>query len=157
MSPVEVTVSPPSPRSLAQAAYAAYGESTGHTNYQGLPMPEWEQLSDRIQSAWVEASSAAVQHHLAGLFGCRPTPDPSVGDIVLVAMDPAFNNGSAEAPAVVTRVWSKTTVNVRVLADHGASPQWFTSLVYAESLAEAAAAAATGVIPAVWTWPGGDS
>jgi hypothetical protein len=48
------------PFALAQAAYAAYGQSTGSLNYQGLPMPGWEDLGDAIQRAWVLAADAAV-------------------------------------------------------------------------------------------------
>jgi len=44
-------------------------------------------------------------------------PDVQVGDVVLVPMDPATNNGSPEAPAVVVRVWSPTTVNLQILPD----------------------------------------
>lgn len=39
----------------AQSAYRAYGEVTGFKNYQGLPMPEWENLTDTIRAAWVGA------------------------------------------------------------------------------------------------------
>jgi hypothetical protein len=44
---------------LARAAYAAYGESTGGKNYQGLPMPAFDDLGDTIQAAW-RAAAAAV-------------------------------------------------------------------------------------------------
>lgn len=39
----------------AKSAYHAYGEITDFKNYQGLPMPEWEALTPKIQSAWVAA------------------------------------------------------------------------------------------------------
>jgi hypothetical protein len=45
---------------LAKLAYAAYGKSTGGKNYQGLPMPTWDALSDTIQGAWVSAANAVV-------------------------------------------------------------------------------------------------
>lgn len=51
------------PTELAKVAYAAYGEATGGKNYQGLPMPEWDDLGDAIQYAWVE-SVRAVRDHL---------------------------------------------------------------------------------------------
>lgn len=37
----------------AVAAYYAYGQATEFKNYQGLPMPEWPDLSDTIRSAWI--------------------------------------------------------------------------------------------------------
>ena len=39
----------------AQLAYAAYGKVTDFKNYQGLPMPKWEELPPKIQEAWVAA------------------------------------------------------------------------------------------------------
>lgn len=42
---------------------------------------------------------------------------PSLGRVVLVPMDPAGNNGAQVAPAIITKVNSDTSVNVRVLAD----------------------------------------
>lgn len=45
-------------------------------------------------------------------------PKPSVGRIVLVGHDPAYNNGSEIAPAIITRVWSDSCINVRVLHDN---------------------------------------
>jgi len=37
---------------IAKAAYHEYGSVTEFKNYQGLPMPEWEQLTPKIQEAW---------------------------------------------------------------------------------------------------------
>lgn len=64
----------------------------------------------------------------------------SIGRIVHVLVDPAQNNGSDVAPAIVTREWGapwtmaplndveRQTVNVRVLCD-GAETLWLTSIV----------------------------
>lgn len=41
---------------LAQAAYHDYGAVTNHLNYQGLPMPNWEDLTDKIRDAWRNAT-----------------------------------------------------------------------------------------------------
>lgn len=41
---------------LAKLAYDAYGEATDHKNYQGLPMPGWDDLGDAIQGAWIAAA-----------------------------------------------------------------------------------------------------
>lgn len=45
---------------LGRIAYAAYGETTGHKNYAGLPMPDWEDLGDRIQQAWINAAAGVI-------------------------------------------------------------------------------------------------
>lgn len=60
---------------------------------------------------------------------------PTIGRIVLVPMDPATNNGSDVAPAIITRVWSDVCINVRVLAD-GPAVEWRTSVVQVDDLAE---------------------
>lgn len=46
-----------------------------------------------------------------------PAQEPTVGRIVHVAMDPKRNNGSDFAPAIITRVWSRTCVNVTIFPD----------------------------------------
>lgn len=45
---------------LAWVAYAAYGQSTDYKNYQGKPMPNWDDLGDTIQAAWVAAADAVA-------------------------------------------------------------------------------------------------
>ncbi|MFJ8153979.1 hypothetical protein [Streptomyces sp. NPDC094468] len=59
-------------------------------------------------------------------------PKPTIGRIVQFAMDPAQNNGADVAPAIITRVWSDTCVNLRVLADSHAV-DWKTSVPLFES------------------------
>jgi hypothetical protein len=49
------------PTDLARTAYAAYGEATGGLNYQGLPMPDFDDLGDTIQQAWIAAAKAVVR------------------------------------------------------------------------------------------------
>jgi hypothetical protein len=66
---------------------------------------------------------------------------PSLGRIVLVTVDPHSNNGSDVAPAVITRVWSDTMLNVRVLRD-GTDVAWMTSITLHETRDELDAAAA---------------
>lgn len=44
---------------LAKQSYMAYGSVTDFKNYQGLPMPEWEALTDKIREAWKAASRFA--------------------------------------------------------------------------------------------------
>lgn len=62
---------------------------------------------------------------------------PSVGRIVLVLVDPAINNGADVAPGIITRVWSDTCVNVRVLLD-GEDTLWKTSIALFATAEEAA-------------------
>lgn len=49
---------------LAKIAYEAYGKSTGGLNYQGLPMPAWEELPEPIRQAWDAASQAVLRASL---------------------------------------------------------------------------------------------
>lgn len=44
---------------LARQAYEAYGKVTDFKNYQGLPMPKWEDLTPKIREAW-EAASVCI-------------------------------------------------------------------------------------------------
>lgn len=107
------------------------------------------EVTRALGDLWNAKNWAVVAASNTALDGTAAAPaGPEVGDIVLVPVDPAENNGSAEAPAVVTRVWSATTVNVRVLHD-GDTSSWRTSLVYREDLDGIEGAAA------VWTWKGG--
>jgi hypothetical protein len=41
---------------LAKLGYASYGRSVDFKNYQGLPMPEWDDLPEKIQEAWKAAA-----------------------------------------------------------------------------------------------------
>lgn len=43
---------------LARIGYEAYGQTTDFKNYQGLPMPAFDDLPPRIIEAWVNASLA---------------------------------------------------------------------------------------------------
>lgn len=54
--------------SSGQRAYMAYGEKVGGKNYQGLPMPAWENLTPLIRDAWEAAVNEASI--------VEPIPDP---------------------------------------------------------------------------------
>lgn len=41
---------------LARAAYEAYIENSGGLNYQGLPCPTWENLTEAIRGHWTVAA-----------------------------------------------------------------------------------------------------
>lgn len=43
---------------LGEVAYTAYGRTTDFKNYQGLPMPAWQDLGDTIRAAWENAAKA---------------------------------------------------------------------------------------------------
>ncbi|ABA24684.1 hypothetical protein Ava_D0019 [Trichormus variabilis ATCC 29413] len=45
---------------LAKKAYRAYGQTTDFKNYQGLSMPDWENLPETIQKAWTSAAVAVT-------------------------------------------------------------------------------------------------
>jgi hypothetical protein len=45
---------------LARVAYQAYAKSTGGKNFQGQPMPGWDDLPPHITTAWMEATSSTV-------------------------------------------------------------------------------------------------
>lgn len=47
---------------LAKLAYEAYGKVTDGKNYQGLPMPSWEDLTDKIREAWDAAVTEVLRH-----------------------------------------------------------------------------------------------
>lgn len=46
---------------VAIMAYNAYGDYVEWKDYQGLPMPKWEELPEKIQVAWLKAGIAAVE------------------------------------------------------------------------------------------------
>lgn len=48
---------------LAKEAYSAYGAVTDFKNYQGLPMPEWENLTPTIKAAW-KAATLSVDRNI---------------------------------------------------------------------------------------------
>jgi hypothetical protein len=54
---------------LAQRAYHAYGQTTEHKNYQGLPMPEFHELTTKITEAWENASEAVYLEAVKDLSG----------------------------------------------------------------------------------------
>ena len=61
----EIQLPPERWEQMARNAYNAYGDITGHLNYQGLPMPEWEQLTEKIQAAWMNAvKQVALDFHI---------------------------------------------------------------------------------------------
>lgn len=46
---------------LAKAGYQAYGDKAEWKNYQGLPMPTWDDLPENIKIYWESAAEAIAQ------------------------------------------------------------------------------------------------
>jgi hypothetical protein len=56
-------MTPPSDATaLAKIAYQAYSKTTGGLNFQGMPMPTWDNLGPKIQRAWQNAAQAVADH-----------------------------------------------------------------------------------------------
>ncbi len=69
---------------------------------------------------------------------------PTIGRILIYHIpigEMDSNNGNADAPAIVVRVWSDTCVNLKVFCD-GAFDVWKTSVT-------------EGTDPGEWSWPVG--
>lgn len=80
---------------------------------------------------------------------------PSVGRIVLTTVDPRQNNGSSEAPAVITRVWNDEMVNLKVFLDSG-DTLWKTSVKFQDKAPEdddESLPKSLDGIPSVAYWP----
>lgn len=59
-------------RDIAASAYRAYAASTGNKNFQGNPMPAFDDLPLSTRTAW----EAAVRH-VGDCLDSRELPDPS--------------------------------------------------------------------------------
>jgi hypothetical protein len=47
-------------KELALIAYTAYGRVTDFKNFQGNPMPQWAELPEKIQEAWIASVQAVL-------------------------------------------------------------------------------------------------
>lgn len=45
---------------LAVVAYTAYGQTTDFKNFLGNPMPQWHELPETIQNAWMASVRAVL-------------------------------------------------------------------------------------------------
>lgn len=92
----------------AQAAYAAYGRSTGGLNFLGQPMPQWGDLPITIQRAWV-AAAEEIRLESMGTIG-------SLVNMVQVLMERHIQLGTAllkvtpesDRPALIEQVRATT-------------------------------------------------
>jgi hypothetical protein len=73
---------------LAQVAFAAYGASTNNRTHDDRPMPDWDDLGDQVQQAWIAAAAAVAQAVIEqpaekAVRSEQPAPQrPSIGRIV---------------------------------------------------------------------------
>ena len=73
-----------------------------------------------------------------------PEQKPSLGRIVLFRSH--VSDGQSEHPAIITRVWTDTCVNLTVFPDYG-EPKLFSSVVQNEDVGTAHAG------QQAWRWP----
>jgi hypothetical protein len=46
---------------LGRVAFDAYGETTGGLTHDGRPIPQWEDLGEAVQQAWIAAATAVIR------------------------------------------------------------------------------------------------
>lgn len=78
---------------IAKQAYTAYGEVTDFKNFQGNPMPTYEELTPTIQEAW----RAAVRRPVMLMRGELPLDDREKAQ-VKHAVDYADKHSAAGVP-----------------------------------------------------------
>lgn len=64
---------------LARSAYDAYGRAVGYKNFQGKPMPEWDQLGEKVKAGW-RAASHSVAHEVAKMLSDPKTYQKVLND-----------------------------------------------------------------------------
>lgn len=73
-----------------------------------------------------------------------PEQKPSLGRIVLFRSHES--NGATEHPAIITRVWSDTCVNLTVFPDYSASPVLKSSVGFNDDMEDK-------TVGNAWRWP----
>ena len=66
----------PSILSWARDLYATYCASSDGKNYQGLPCPDWDKLTDAVRGHWYTVACRTFQQHNA-LNGTEPFSIPN--------------------------------------------------------------------------------
>jgi hypothetical protein len=95
---------------LARAAYAAYKKATGGLNFQGLPMPAWDDLGDTIQRAWIAAAESTEQAAITTVQGWMAL---DLHSALGLPVDPAATNQGHESWA---DWWAELCGGVRLAA-----------------------------------------
>lgn len=60
---------------LAKSAYSAYAQVTDWKNYQGYPMPQWENLTEKIQQAWIASCKEVIRVSKNNLLAGCPSAE----------------------------------------------------------------------------------
>lgn len=67
---------------VARAGYEGYGEWTGWRTHDDRVMPRWDDLTPRIQMAWIAAAGAIVRKVYAPTPYAEAPPDPVTPDVM---------------------------------------------------------------------------
>lgn len=114
---------------LVYDAWSVIADVGLHQGRWDVQHPEWVEAAVRWRNQfhrYIEGS------HIPTATENTMPQVPSIGRVVLTTVDPALNNGSAIAPAIVTRVFDQHpsggwVVNLRALSDSPIVP-WLTSV-----------------------------
>ena len=71
----------------AAAFVEAYGEATGGKNYQGRPMPPWDELPEAIRHAWDAAVQAVLRQTAGEPDHAEPSDEERIRDAMAEAQD----------------------------------------------------------------------
>lgn len=94
----------------AKRAYIAYGNEVQWQAVSGLRMPKWEELTDKIQQAWMTATASVLAYasQLDGIRSRKPYLTAMVHYASRGSMDGQYP--STCRAAVITQVFTKTTL-----------------------------------------------
>jgi len=51
-------------QSIARNSYEAYNQVSNWKNYQGLPMPQWDDLPANVRDAWLASAKESIKQYL---------------------------------------------------------------------------------------------
>ncbi len=99
---------------LAKKAYLAYGQTTDFKNYQGLPMPEWENLPEGIQQAWCNAAIAIADRAALDL---HKLAIPRCGWEVVAGIIPGYPNRELTKRFVLNQAEWESEESAKIFAE----------------------------------------